>query len=250
MEKLCGTHGINKSKTPANDVRTHFTSGAQLLVRPFLSAQYDQRNVGKLNSTWKDYVSSTNFRKHRRGWRMYRARSTANRRKTKSSLIGADGDIREPGGLETGGQRRRVNGNQCVRDMEQAHHPAVRAVHAGKHAAGAEDAADLLKEPVLELDGRNVMEHGEGHGAGKRIALERQGGAVAAHDAHVGAAHPKCQRVRKLAVNFNLGKLREPQAQPVRREAGAGTDFQQIVAKINAVDDCGKDRLFQHLLPS
>src|SRR5690349_4804617 len=109
------------------------------------------------------------------------APSWANRRKSKSSLIGGDGDPGEAGGLETGGQRRRVNGNQCVRDVEQAHHPAVRAVHAGKDAAGAEDAADLLEEPVLELDGWHVVEHGEGHRAGKRIVLERQGGAVAAH---------------------------------------------------------------------
>src|SRR5690348_8309690 len=169
------------------------------------------------------------------------APSWADCRESKSSLIGVDGDAGESGGLETGGQRSRVNGNQGVRDMEQAHHPAIRAVDAGKHAARPEDAADLPEEPVLELNGRNVVEHGEGHGAGKRMILKRQGGAVASYDAHVGAAHPRGQRVRQLAVNFNGGKLREPPAQPVRREAGAGTNLKQIVAQINAIDDCGKN---------
>ena len=92
------------------------------------------------------------------------APSWADGRKSKSSLVGGDGDVCEAGGLETRGERLRVNGDQGVGDVVQAHQPAIRAVDAGKDAAGAEDAADLLEEPVLELDGGNVVEHGEGYG--------------------------------------------------------------------------------------
>lgn len=66
------------------------------------------------------------------------------RPKSKSPLIGGDGDAGESGGLETGRQRLRVNGNRGVGDLEQAHYPAIHAVRAGKHG-GAEDAAELLE---------------------------------------------------------------------------------------------------------
>ena len=93
------------------------------------------------------------------------------------------------------------------------------------------------------------MEHRERERGGEALVREGQRRRVGLHDLDVRAGHARGERIGQIVIDLDGGEARRHVAEDVGRAAGAGADFQHVVAEIDAFERAGDDPLLDGLGP-
>ena len=122
--------------------------------------------------------------------------------------------------------RVRIDGDECVANVDHSHSPTLQAIGAYKNSAGLENSPDLCEEPILQRRRRHVMQHGEGNNAGELPIGEGHRCRIAHHDADVAAAQSRVQRRRNDGINLDCRQTIDPLTQHVGGKSRAGSKLQ------------------------
>jgi hypothetical protein len=126
---------------------------------------------------------------------------------------------------------------------------AGEAVRADERPARPQRAERPGQDRVLPGAGRDVVQHGEHADRVEGLVWIGKRGRVAGDRLDVRSRESQLKRGGGFGLELEGDKPLDPVAQPFRRRARPGTDFEQVVAQVNPVADDGQDFLVQERRP-
>ena len=121
----------------------------------------------------------------------------------------------------------------------------VHAVAAEEDAAGLEHPAEFGQHPVLQRNGRHVVEHGEGSGGGEPPGFERHRCGVGLDNVDVRTGEARSELVGERFIEFDSGELWYALSEDIGCEARARADFEHVVTEVMFGED-PREHLFFH----
>jgi hypothetical protein len=140
---------------------------------------------------------------------------------------------REPCSFQTRTQSFRIDWDEGVADMDEAHPPALQAVAPDKDASWLQYPPSLAKQLVLKFWRRHVVKHGEGNNPRKGVVRKRHGCSIPSDDLGVAPKQPFAERGSQGRIQFQGDDLLASLPQKICGQSRTGAEFEHALSQPN-----------------
>ncbi len=120
--------------------------------------------------------------------------------------------------------------------MKDLHPKGPPAIHANEDSAGFENPVDFGEQPVLQDNGRHMMEHCERDNPRERLVGEWHRRRIAEMYSGVGFRSTLFKRESQTGIHFETREAPVSMAQPIRRQARPGSNLQDVIAQLESIE--------------